>query len=330
MLVWPDFVRPEGGTLVADRPPRNACEEELQRLGWVAEEHYSLDGFRFGLRSTDADFLELARTYLGHLLIDGGKVDDVLFSADCGDARPDGEPPRAISLYRDGVTVFRGGDRKEMLGQMIATARDIAVGQSSEFVRLRGGAVGVDGSAIVLPSESNPHLPALVAFLVASGAGFLGDELINIDPILRRIHGLPIPLLIGSDDLPLVQTLEATSGRPGRQPPGPDDPSLQDAASRMPVSPAEIGGVESDPVPIGWIVFPSFRPGAETTIDPPGDEEVLGELVRSCVNPDVWGERAPVLLRSLVESVPVSRLVVGSIREAADLIRRTAPQIVER
>jgi len=54
---------------------------------------------------------------------------------------------------------------------------------------------------------------------------------------------------------------------------------------------------------------------------------VLFRFTQSCLNLNVWRERALILMRELLETTPVSRLVVGSIPDAAELLQRSAPSV---
>ena len=51
-------------------------------------------------------------------------------------------------------------------------------------------------------------------------------------------------------------------------------------------------------------------------------------LSQACANLDVWEERGVVLFRGLAEDAAISRLVIGSPEEAADLLIEAAPSLV--
>jgi hypothetical protein len=288
-----------------------------------------LDGLSFGVRSTQGSFLELARPYLAPFAAEPEPGADVMrFSADCGVERtlPGGVRVRGVNtLYRDAVAVFRGRDRREMLARLISSARDVATSHSNQFVRIRAGAAAVGDAAVVLPSDPEPHLSALVGSLAARGAGYLGDELVNLDPILRRVHGVALPLLLDTADLDLFPPIaeRPTPGR--RRASAPRRAASRAITPRWPASVEELGGRPAEPAPIGWIVFPTFEPGARTELRPTARAEALFRFTRSCLNLNVWGERALILMRELLESTPTAELVVGSIPEAADLLLRSAP-----
>jgi hypothetical protein len=67
-------------------------------------------------------------------------------------------------------------------------------------------------------------------------------------------------------------------------------------------------------------VFPEFQPGAKTEIVGASGSEMVFRFTQAILNLNIWGERAVFLLRELIESLPVARLVVGSVPEAADLL----------
>jgi hypothetical protein len=75
-------------------------------------------------------------------------------------------------------------------------------------------------------------------------------------------------------------------------------------------------------------VFPEFRPGEETRLEPAGGAEILFRFAETRLNLHVWGDRTLVLMRDLLEESSVSRLVVGSLPDAARLVVETAPSMV--
>ena len=278
------------------------------------------------MRSTDDSFLDLTRTYLESFLVAEGSVEErMMLSADCGVERRLGEMQihGINTLYRGSLSIYRGRDRREMLGKIVSSVRDSATAHSNQFVRVRAAAIEIGGKAIVLPSLPEARLPTLAALLVRSGARYLGDEVVSLDPILRNIHGIALPLLVDLTDLPLLPEIEETPPR-GRRRPTPTAPHLRAITPRWPVSVDELQGRLADPTEIGWIVFPEFQPGAKTEIFEASGSEMVFRFTQAILNLNIWGERAVFLLRELIESLPVARLVVGSVPEAADLLNGSA------
>lgn len=205
-----------------------------------------------------------------------------------------------------------------MAGRLVASVRDLVSADSNEFVRVRAGGVAIDGKALILPSSPEQHLPALVATLVRSGAGYLGDEIVNIDPVLHEVHSLSLPLLLDRSDVvhfPMLgpQAVRASTRR--------DPAQLGAKGPRFPVLLEEIGGFASPPVPLGEVVFPSFQPGRPTAIREIGPSEALFRLADAMLNLHIWTKRAITLFRELLETVRVAVLVVGSLHEADVMLR---------
>jgi len=282
------------------------------------------------VRSTDEGFLDFTRKYLESFMVAEGSFEErMVLSADCGVERRAGQMQihGINTLYRGTLSIYRGRDRREMLGKILSSARDSATAHSNQFVRIRAAAIEIGGKAIVLPSLPEPHLPILAALLVRAGAGYLGDELVSLDPILRNIHGIALPLLVDISDLPLLPEIEEKPPR-GRRWPVPTAEHLRAITPRWPVSVDELRGRLADPTGIGWIVFPEFQPGAETEIVAASGSEMVFRFTQAILNLNIWGERAVFLLRELIESLPVARLVVGSVPAAADLLMASSRSLV--
>jgi hypothetical protein len=290
-----------------------------------------MEALNFAVRSTEESFLELLRSYIGHFRTEEtDRPLETVFSADCGRDRvlPGGRTTRGKRhLFFSYLRIYEGRLDDEMAARLVGFCREAAMLLSNEFVRIRAGAVAVEQGAIVMPTVPEAHMPALVGQMVAAGAGFLGDEMVNIDPILHGAHGLQLPLLIDSDDLDLFPQIEREprKGRPFR----PRAEGVRAATPRRLVAPGELGGSYADKGPTRWLVFPFFEPGAETKLEPYGGAESIFRFTQSVLNLHVWEDRALVLLRDLLESVPVSRLVVGSIPDAAKLLLEAAPTVME-
>jgi hypothetical protein len=281
------------------------------------------------LRSTNAAFLALVRRFLGRNRVEGPTSEqEALFSADCGIERrlPGGKVvPGKLRLYFGTMPIFGGRVMEQMAGRFIGFIRDTATRRSNEYLRVRAAAAALGGTALLLPSPPSPRLPTWAGLLVRSGGAYLGDELINIDPILQHIHGAGLPLLIDVEDLGLFPEIPKPTARSRIQ----GSEWARSALQRHPLRPEDLGAEESGPVPLGWLVFPEIKPGAETRLEPMNSAAAVFRFAEACMNLHVWEERALVLIRNLLESVPASRLVAASPEEGVDLLRQTAPQMMK-
>jgi hypothetical protein len=269
------------------------------------------------------------RDFLGAYRREGPASEhEALFSADCGTERrmPGGRVIGGkLSLYFGTMPIFGGRNLEQMAGRFIGFIRDTATRRSNEFVRVRAAAVSINGAALVLPSPPSPRLPTFAGLLAKGGGAYLGDELINVDPILHKVHSAGLPLLIDVGDLgsfPEIPPPSARSRVKGSE-------WARSAMQRHPVLPATLGSRTSDPVSLGWVVFPEIEPDVDARLEPLNTGEATFRFTQACMNLHVWQDRALLLMKELLESVPVSRLVASSPREAVELLLQTAPSMIE-
>jgi hypothetical protein len=290
---------------------------------WVAKDHYAIEDMEFSIRSTDEAFLELVRGYLGPFRVDEGP-DGIPFQVDAGQSKtlPGGKVVRqTANLFAGGVRIYCGPRWEDMAGRLIGGVRDMLTTHANEFVRIRAVGAVVDGKATILPSPPDPHLPALAALLARGGAGYLGDEMVKLDPILRKVHGIPLPILVDVSDLGHFPELKARARKATRI----EGDQSEDVDARTPrraVPVEQVGGQPSAPAELGRIVFPTFRPGEETRFEEIPASDAVFRLVEAMLNAHVWRERSMLFARDLVETMPVERIVIGSIPEAAELLLR--------
>ena len=276
----------------------------------------------FAVRTTDVRFLDVLRRYLGRYLVDDGP-EDIMFSSDCGVAKtlPGGKSTRPkMRLYFQAILIFSGTVMEEMAGRLISGVRDWTNNQSNEFLRVRAGGVVLDGRSLLLPSGPEPRLASLVAALVQAGAGYVGDEIVNLDPVMRRAHGTGLPLLLDALDSRSFPELATSPSKPAR---GANPPRRL-----WPVRLEDLNGSAADPVEPGWIVFPTFDPGARTEYRPLGKAEAVFRFAQAGLNTHIWEDRALVLMSELLEGAYTGELIVGDVREGARWLLESLPQAV--
>jgi hypothetical protein len=218
------------------------------------------------------------------------------------------------------MRIYHGPDPEAMVGALLLMMRSLSLDYLDEFVRVRGGSVVLEGSGVLLPTpDDRPETATLIALMLSRGAGYLGDDVSLVDPVLRRLHPSAFPLLVDADAASRI-------GGPGAQ--GPRRRSRRATRGRHAVALESLGSRRAEPAPVRWVVFPSFEPGSPTRIDPGGGAMAVFGLSQACANLDVWEERALMLFRGLAEDATVSRLVVGSLEDAADLLTEAAPSLV--
>jgi hypothetical protein len=273
------------------------------------------------IRATDGAFLDQLRGYIGQYRVDEQPERYVLFSADTGLQRELAGGKRVhgrSSLYVNTLMVYSGRLWDEMAGRFISMLRDMATTNANEFLRIRAVGVQFDGQTVLMPSGPNAHLPALAAAALERGGRFLGDEIVNIDPVLGHAFPVDLPLLIDSDDVVSFPRLgrEAPRGRSTR--------GGGATTPRRPVAASELDASVGVPATVTAVLVPSFEPGADSAVVPMTSAEAVFAITSAVLNLHIWNERAVLLARRVLEGARVARLVVGDYAEAAEVTARWA------
>ena len=215
-----------------------------------------------------------------------------------------------------------------MAARLVSFIRDTATRGVNEFVRIRAGAVAIRGRAIVMPSPPQAHLATLVGLLLRSGGAYLGDEVVYVDPILRRVEGPGLPLHVDAEDIGTLMPELLREPLP-RRPGEPLSDFLRAATPRRLLAPEDFGSTTSPPVEISWVVFPFFEAGAETSLGPMSGAEAVFRFTQSALNLQAWEGRALILMQEILQDAAVSRLTVGSMTHAADLLSASVSRFIK-
>lgn len=179
-----------------------------------------------------------------------------------------------------------------------------------------GVVVAPDGNAVLLPAPSGGGKTTLTAGLVRAGFSYLSDEMAAVDPESREVLPVPRSLFLKPG------TFEAL---------GIAEPVVSPAARRFidgawPVTPDDLRpGSLGSRAPIGTVVAPVYRPGAETLIEPVTRAAGLTDLAGQAFNFDSFGGADGVrLLGEVVRPARCYRLVVGRLDDAVAAVVEAA------
>lgn len=222
--------------------------------------------------------------------------------------------PRTASPYRllyGDHEMLMGDDPADLFHHLLWHVNDETLRVTGDFVLIHAGAVVTPaGEGVLLPGDPGSGKTTLVAGLVRAGFGYLSDEAGAIDPISRRLFPYPRALALKERLLlDLFPELEAWS----RQPEPVTGPWYVHATDIRPEPPA-------GPSEVGFVIAPSYRPGAATAVEAMTAAQTVVELGRNNMNLSIYRRRVFPLLGDIARRATAYRLVSGSLDEAVQLV----------
>lgn len=225
---------------------------------------------------------------------------------------PVGTDDPGVQLLIDDDVVHRGAGPGGLVGAIVATLNRRAA-EASPHALVHAGAVERSGAGVVLPAPMEAGKTTLTAGLVRAGFRYLTDEAAVVERATATLLPYPKPLSLDRGSWPLFPELE------------PHDPFPDDAYKRTQwqVPAVDIrADALAGPCPARFVVFPTYRAGAETRLEPLTRAEALLELTRNTFRFDQEGRPTFTLLAEVVRGAEVFRLPVGDLDDAVAEISR--------
>jgi hypothetical protein len=220
--------------------------------------------------------------------------------------------PGHYRLTVDGVILRESRDPEEPLEMLLWRIGEQTVAAERDRLFLHSGVVAAGDHAVLLPAASGSGKSTTTFGLVQSGLGYLSDEYAVLDPGSGRVGPFPRALTLKAGTrraYPEIEELAALV------PSG--------AGSTLHVPPGRLRGpVVTDSLPVGWVVFPRYRPGTSTTLRPLSKAETCVWLLRSTFRLDEHGTDALAPLAAIAEQAPGHELVTADLAEAVAAVRR--------
>jgi HprK-related kinase A len=193
-------------------------------------------------------------------------------------------------------------------------------GLAHQFLTLHAAVLERHGRALILPAPSGSGKSTLCAALVFRGWRLLSDELTLLDPASCEVVPLPRPVSLKNASIGVLQVFapearfgplvhETTKGSVGHfQPPA--DAVRRSAERALP----------------GWVVLPSFEPGAEPRLEPLGKGRAMMRLIECAFNYNVHGARGFELLADVVERSDCYTFNYSRLDDAAEVFAALAAE----
>jgi hypothetical protein len=209
-------------------------------------------------------------------------------------------------VMQEGRRISTPSPISEAMLDLVADVNYGAVTSRPDKLVLHAGAVSLRGCGLLLPAPSGAGKSTLTAALVLRGFRYLSDEAAAIDPISLEVEPYPKPLTLSGRSLALLGHHVV----------------LEDAGGfkQVVACSALRAGAVSRPVPARLLIFPSYQPGATSTLTPMNRAEAIVEVAGCSFNfVDRGGEWMPLLQR-LVTDCWCGRLTIGDLEEASELV----------
>jgi hypothetical protein len=209
------------------------------------------------------------------------------------------------------------GARNSVADLLTVVMQDVntrAVDSVDALVSHAGG-VERDGVGFVFPAHMESGKTTLVTGLVRAGFGYLTDEAVAFDRASTTITPFPKPLSIDPGSWPLFPELAP-------QPPelAPDATAMQWLVAPQAVRPNALGA----PCVARYVVFPRYREGAPTALEPLHRAEAALELAKNTFGFNQESRRGLDSAARVVAGAACYRMTVGTLDAAVALITEVA------
>jgi hypothetical protein len=230
---------------------------------------------------------------------------------------PEKYAPQTCAIYVDSLE-FRGDLPRNMVLPHLAMLTFVRSCESLKERLLFHGAVLKRGErAVVFAGEAGSGKTTLTAALTTEGYQCFSDELAVLNAESLCVSPLPLPMSIKPGSVePLRGYYPALADYPVH---------LRTDGKKVrylsPFVPTSDECVDSS-VPVGFLVFPKYREGAENRLTAIGKMEALRRLAKTGSSNRALTHRDVEAMISLVEKTPCFELVFAELSGAVSLLKR--------
>ena len=230
-------------------------------------------------------------------------------------ASPGNEAERRVNryeLFQDGTSIQRVANPGSMIDWVILDSTRCAVSQTDRFLAVHAGVVSLDGRAVLMSGPADSGKTTLVAGLTRAGFGFLGDEVALLEPRSVRVHPYFRPLMIEPASMEVLNGLESELPVIYRRFRG----------RRYPVAADDLRmGATGEACPVAYVVFPAYRAGSVTGLQPVSRASALIRLAEQTFNMSRLGKLGIQTLADVLEGAECFELPIGDLQQAIREVR---------
>lgn len=183
------------------------------------------------------------------------------------------------------------------------------------YLMLHAGTIAFDDAAMILPGTPGSGKSTLSAALHLRGARLLSDEFGLLLPERGQLLPMPRGIPLKNDSIEAISAFDPTARL------GPTYPKTRKGRVRH-LRPSDASFArQREPAEPRWLVFPTFKAGAEVSLVPMGKTEAFRHLAFNCFNYRLLGETSFRALADLARRVDCYTLEFGSLEPAVEQLR---------
>lgn len=181
---------------------------------------------------------------------------------------------------------------------------------SHQFLMVHAAVIDRNGAAAILPAPPGSGKSTLCAALALRGWRLLSDELAMFNPLDATLTASPRPISLKNASIDVIRNFapDACVG-----PVSHDTHKGSVAHMKVPPSSLKDASRQSQPK---WIIFPQFREGAASDLQPYSKARTLVRLADNAFNYALFGVAGFELLTKVVEAADCYEFVYGDLDDA--------------
>ena len=270
----------------------------------TAERSYRVLSYRFSVWANSPLLEAPAAALLG--LFDDPHPIDTPERASYGLVDVGPHDPERFRVFLGDRMLARAAEPAPVIDALVRHVDAAATARTGDFLLVRGAALVTSrGGGVVVVGATTAEASAVVAGLVARGAGWLSGRSVVLDPVTRRLHAYPMPLRFrvgetgygGGAVLPTLVTGEIAHVR-------------ADEVSGTP---------PAAPCPVAHVVVLASEPDASRS-EPISPAQALVGVGAHALNLRLYGERGLLLLEDVVRGATRHRVTWSHTDRLVDLV----------
>ena len=248
--------------VVRRRKSCSPCRAKLDRLTWLTDDWFEIEGYRFGARSTSPAFGEWIRYALGDYVVDGPREPETIIcsrsSSKMERPRPGGLPSGSI-FYEGTIDVVRSFDARAVARSFLCEVESVTFPTRDDAVYVEASIIRGRGGTVLIPALMVPSITAAGRRISRSvNVQLPGHLSIALDPVTAYVVAPHPRIRVPSDALEALEGHIPVDGQP------------------------EILALADDAAPIDRVF--GFRSGPTLGLGPAPRGPALFELARSVRN----------------------------------------------